>query len=125
VSGPAFQSRHREADRQAGSDPHVRREEPDSVSIAPSRSRSASRLGNSFDADGRRNGVCFNRAIAKPIGKPSIGGAEYERRLARFNRAIAKPIGKPYSQECSPNNGENCFNRAIAKPIGKPPTRRD
>jgi len=62
----AFQSRHREADRQAS---------PGcpggacsrSVSIAPSRSRSASLVRQ---AESILAKFSFNRAIAKPIGKP-------------------------------------------------------
>src|ERR1035438_2330374 len=62
----------------------------------------------------------FNRAIANPIGKPSlltIAGMA----ISSFNRAIANPIGKPkcgYKMPCKVFS--DCFNRAIANPIGKP-----
>jgi len=89
-----FQSRHREADRQAVNPTLLVAEAVRIVSIAPSRSRSAShhrfRMSKRFSRDSR-----FNRAIAKPIGKPG-------RKPKLFT-------------------GDVCFNSAIAKPIGKPP----
>ena len=88
-----FQSRHREACRQAA------RTQPVHLEFRSKR---------------------FNRAIAKPAGKPTRRPVASLGHHKRFNRAIAKPAGKPPRKGSSPIMTSARFNRAIAKPAGKP-----